>query len=167
MLQNTGLPDTLILNAGKGIHETLTEGDPDKWKSVLDLNIMGVLRCIRSFVPEMISQKQGKVIFMSSVAASKPYTYGAVYSASKAAVEMIAETLRLETLPHVAVTTINAGITDTGFFKSSQQSQEGALGIGMGSLSAQDIADDVWHIINKRAGALINKIITRPPEQAF
>ena len=114
MLQNTGLPGTLTLNAGKGIHETLTEGDPDKWKSVLDLNVMGVLRYIRSFVPEMISQKQGKVIFMSSVAASKPYTYGAVYSASKAAVEMIAETLRLETLPHVAVTTINAGITDIG-----------------------------------------------------
>ena len=83
------LPDILILSAGKGIHERLTEGDPEKWASVLNLNIMGVLRCIRAFVPPMQDRKKGNVVFMSSVAAKQAYSYGGIYGASKTAIEII------------------------------------------------------------------------------
>jgi NADP-dependent 3-hydroxy acid dehydrogenase YdfG len=165
--EKQALPDVLVLNAGTGIHEKLLEGDPEKWKNTIDLNVMGMLRCIRAFVPHMQEKKQGRVIFISSVAAFKPYEYGAVYSASKAALEMIAETLWLETQPYIAVTTINAGITNTGFFKNRLLKGQTVADLGMGSLLPQDIADDVWHVLSKREGAVINRIITRPAQQSF
>jgi NADP-dependent 3-hydroxy acid dehydrogenase YdfG len=161
------LPDVLVLNAGKGIHEQLAEGDPEKWLDVFQLNVMGVLRCIRAFIPPMKEKKKGHVVFISSVAAAKAYTYGGVYSASKAAVEMIAETLRLETLPHIKVTVVAAGVTDTGFFENQVSGHSSVEDIGMGSLSADDIAEDVVHAINKKRGADINKIIIRPTGQDF
>jgi len=48
----------LVLNAGKGNHELLAEGDPEKWQEVVNLNIMGTLRCIRAFVPQMLENKK-------------------------------------------------------------------------------------------------------------
>jgi NADP-dependent 3-hydroxy acid dehydrogenase YdfG len=167
MKDNTGLPDVMVLSAGKGIHEQLLEGDPEKWKEVLDLNVMGVLRCIRAFVPPMKDRGFGEVVFISSVAAVKPYAYGGIYGASKAAVEMIAETLRLETMPDVRVTVVAPGVVDTGFFENEISGSKSAESIGMGSLSAEDIAEDVWYAISKRKGTGINKIITRPAGQDF
>jgi len=167
MNSNTGLPDILVLNAGKGIHEQLLEGDPEKWLDVLNLNVMGVLRCIRAFVPAMKEKKRGHVVFISSIAAVNAYTYGGVYSASKAAIEMIAETLRLEVMPDVKVTVIAAGVTDTGFFENQISGNTTIEELGMGHLSAEDIADDVLYAISKRGGAAINKITTRPAAQEF
>ena len=165
MSNNTGLPDVLVLNAGKGIHEQLLEGDPEKWKDVIDLNVMGVLRCIRAFVPA-IKEKGGHVVIISSVSANKPYTYGGIYSASKAAIEIIAETLRLEAMPRVKVTVVAAGVTDTTFFTNQVSGSTSVEEIGMGSLPPEDIAEDVFYAISKKNG-VINKIITRPPGQDF
>jgi NADP-dependent 3-hydroxy acid dehydrogenase YdfG len=156
-------PDYLMLNAGKGIHEKLSEGDPEKWLDVLNLNVMGVLRCIRAFLPAMQFKKNGHIVFISSVSAAKPYPYGAVYAGSKAAVEAIAETLRLETQPEISVTVVAPGTTKTGFFKG-RQDEEAIL---QDSLLADDIAEDVWYAVNKRTGTSINKIITRPAGQDF
>jgi NADP-dependent 3-hydroxy acid dehydrogenase YdfG len=160
------LPEVLVLNAGKGIHEQLTEGDPEKWLDILQLNVMGVLRCIRAFVPPMTERKKGHVVFISSVAATKAYTYGGIYSASKAAVEMIAETLRIETLPDIKVTIIAAGVTDTGFFENQVSGHNSVESIGVGSLSAEDVAEDVLYAITKKGGS-INKIVSRPAGQDF
>ncbi|MBK6264973.1 SDR family oxidoreductase [Marivirga sp. S37H4] len=167
ILSEIGAPDLLIINAGKGIHEQLIEGDPEKWFAVLNLNIMGALRFIRAFVPPMYQNKSGKVVFISSVSAMKAYTYGSVYSASKAALDMIAETLRLETLPYIKVTTIAAGITDSDFFDNQLLGNTSIEEMGMGSLSCKDVAEDVWYAINKKGTASINRLVTRPSGQSF
>lgn len=164
---NIGTPDILVLNAGRGIHEKLTEGDPEKWFYIFNLNVMGALRLVRSFVPKMVERESGKVIFISSVSASNPYTYGGIYSASKAALETVAETLRLETSPHINVSIIAAGITETEFFEHQISGSNSVESIGMGSLACEDIADDVWYAINKNGEASINKIVTRPLGQTF
>lgn len=162
IITEIGCPDVIVLNAGQGIHELLTDGDPEKWQQVMDLNVMGVLRCIRSFVPLMQKNKKGNVVFVSSVAADKAYTYGGVYSATKAAIEAIAETLRLEVLPDIRVITIRAGATATSFFEKANHTSAYAE-----TLAAKDIADDIWYAINKPAGTVINTIITRPAKQEF
>ena len=161
----TQLPDILVLSAGKGIHERLTEGDPEKWGTVLDLNIMGVLRCVRAFVPPMQQNKKGNVVFISSVSAKRAYSYGGIYAASKAAIEIIADTLRIETAPDIAVTTIIAGVTDTDFFKDREDRE--SLFKNIGSLNANDIAEDVFYAINQPPGKSINAVITRPFGQEF
>jgi len=161
--QTVGTPTIVVINAGRGIHELLAEGDPEKWQQVVDLNIMGALRCIRSFVPLLLSNKKGDVVFISSVSSTKPYTYGAVYGATKAALDNIAETLRLETAPHLRVTVVRAGITDTDFFRKTGRGDD----IGNSALEAKDIAEDVWYAINKPKGTAINAIVTRPHGQEF
>lgn len=153
----------LVLNAGKGIHELLAEGDPEKWQDVVNLNIMGTLRCIRAFVPQMLENKKGDVVIISSVSSGKAYTYGGVYSASKAAIDMISETLRIETEPHIRVTTVKPGTAATSFFKNSGRKDYHPDE----SLSTENIAEDVWYAINKPQGTSINTIVTRPTGQLF
>jgi NADP-dependent 3-hydroxy acid dehydrogenase YdfG len=164
---NYGQPDYLILNAGQGIQEKLSEGDPEKWQKVIHTNLMGPLRFIRAFTPNMLARKEGSVVFISSVSANQPHPYGGVYSASKTAVEVIAETLRLETIPDLNVTVISPGIVDTAFFKNQISGDTSVEEMEMGAISPEEIAEDVWYALNKKKGTSINKIITRPTLQNF
>jgi len=166
VMENIGVPDILILNAGVGIKEKLYEGDPEKWQKVMDVNLMGALRCIRAFVPQMMERQSGNVVFISSVSSNQPHIYGGIYSASKTALDVVAETLRMETLPHLHITTISPGATDTNFFKNqiagaSDYSKEYAV------MDPEEIAEDVLYTINKKGTRGINKIITRPLAQQF
>lgn len=162
-----GIPHVLVLNAGRGIQEKLTEGDPEKWKEIIDLNLMGALRCIRAFVPEMLEQKNSHVLFVSSVAAGQPHEYGGIYSATKTALEVVAETLRLETLPDLKVSVISPGIANTGFFKNQVSGHSNVEELDMGYLEPEEIAEDVFYMVNRKSSSSINKIITRPLKQSF
>src|SRR5690606_36290458 len=53
VLSQYGVPDVLVSNAGQGIHEKIAEGDPEKWARIIDMNLMGSLRLLRSFLPDM------------------------------------------------------------------------------------------------------------------
>lgn len=165
--ETLGHPDILVINAGRGIKEKLTEGDPDKWQQIINTNIMGALRAIRAFLPHMVNQQKGHVIVISSVAAGKPHPYGGIYSATKSALEVIAETLRLETIPHINVTVISPGVTDTDFFTNQLAGSHSIEEVGMGAISPREIAEDVFYAISKKKGTSINKIITRPTAQSF
>lgn len=77
---------------------------------------MGNLRILRSFLPALISTGKAEVVFASSVAASHPYEYGGIYSATKAAIDMVAETLRIELKDSARVTVVAPGVVDTVFF---------------------------------------------------
>ena len=164
---NLGQPDILVLNAGQGIKEKLTEGDPEKWEHIINTNLMGALRCIRSFVPGMLDKEGGHVVFISSVSANKPHPYGGIYTASKTALEVVAETLRQETLPSVKVTVVSPGIVETGFFQNQLSGATSLEEIGMGSISAEEVAEDVWYALSKKNGSCINNITTRPILQIF
>jgi len=161
-----GIPNVLILNAGIGLKEKLTEGDPEKWQEVFEVNLMGTLRIIRAFTPQMLERKTGQIIFISSVSANQPHPYGGIYSASKTALNVIAETLRLECTPHLQITTICPGSVETEFFKNqlagaSEEDRE------LPKINPQQIADDVLYCIRQSANRTINKIITRPIGQLF
>lgn len=162
-----GHPDFLILNAGQGIREKLTEGDPEKWQTIIHTNLMGPLRCIRAFTPKMLEKKHGNVVFISSVSANQPHPYGGIYSATKTALEIVAETLRQETLPYLNVTVVSPGIVETDFFKNEISGGMSIEEMGMGALSPKAIAEDVWYALAKKEGASVNKIITRPVSQNF
>lgn len=164
--ETTGL-DVLVLNAGQGIQEKLTEGDPEKWQKILDLNLMAPLRCIRAFVPPMQEREKGDVVFVSSVAANQPHPYGGIYSASKSALETIAETLRLEAGPKLRVTLVNPGVTDTGFFKNQISGFTTVDSLEMGAMAPEEIAEDIWYALSKKGSTAINRIVSRPVHQEF
>ncbi|ALI98287.1 SDR family oxidoreductase [Rufibacter tibetensis] len=165
--QNYGKPDILVCCAGQGIQEKLTEGDPAKWQQVLDLNIMGTLRLIRAFTPGMLEQGSGDVVIISSVAAGQAFAYGGVYAASKSALNVIAETLRLETLPTIRVITIAPGVTDTNFFENTISGYNTVESIGYGALSAADVAETVLFALQQPRHVSLNHLTVRPTPQPF
>jgi NADP-dependent 3-hydroxy acid dehydrogenase YdfG len=168
MHQQELVPDLIVCNAGRGITERLAEGDPEKWHSIFNLNVMGHLRLIRSHLPQML-EKQGStdIVFISSVAARKPHAWGGIYAASKAALQSIAETLRLEVQPKVRVSTILPGVVDTPFFDHMLGGGQSVEEIGWGALKAEDIADAVQYIISRPPGVAINELTIRPAAQPF
>jgi len=135
-----GLPNVLISNAGQGIHEKITEGDPEKWARIIDINLMGALRFVRAFVGEMMQQGKGSIFFISSTAANQAYSYGGIYSASKAALNMVAKTLKLETEGKVRVSVISPGVVDSSFFENMVSGHHTVSDIGWGSISSEQVA---------------------------
>lgn len=162
------LPDVIISNAGRGISEKLAEGDPEKWQSILQLNVMGHLRIIRSYLPQMLTKDTSPdILFISSVAARKPHPWGGIYSASKAALQAIAETLRLEVQPKIRVSSILPGVVDTHFFENTIGGNQTVEEMGWGALQPEHIADAAMYIITRPEGVAINELSIRPVAQPF
>jgi NADP-dependent 3-hydroxy acid dehydrogenase YdfG len=167
VVETVGLPDILISNAGRGIHEKLTEGDPEKWAEVININLLASLRFIRAFVPGLVEKSTGDIIIISSVSAGRPYEYGGIYSASKSALEAIAETLRLELKDKARVTVISPGVVDSSFFENMESGQLSIDSIGYGSLNPQQVADAVMFALTRDRSQVINHITLRPIRQLF
>lgn len=165
--KNYGSPDILISNAGQGVHEKLAEGDPEKWKRVIDINLIGALRFLRAFLPDMLSQKKGDIIITSSTAGKQVYEYGGVYAASKAALNTVAKTLQLETAGILRVFLVSPGVVDTSFFKNMFSSNHGVEDIGLGSLSAEQVADIVLYLLNLPPSVAIPELTLVPPKQVL
>lgn len=168
-LQERGqIPDLIVCNAGRGIAEKLAEGDPEKWQAVFNLNVMGHLRIIRSYLPQMLEKESNSdILFISSVAARKPYSWGGIYASSKAALQTIAETLRLEVQPKIRVSTILPGVVDTPFFDNMIGEGQSIEEMGWGALQPSDIADAVFYIVSRPEGVAINELTIRPTAQPF
>lgn len=158
--------DTLVLCAGTGVHERLDAGDPARWAQVLEVNVLGALRLIRAFVPQLLQRPASDVLIIGSVAARQAYPYGGVYGASKAALEAIAETLRLEVLPACRVSVIAPGVTDTPFFERAGGGQSVA-GIGCGALQADEVAALALTVLAQPAGVAVSHLTVRPRAQTF
>jgi NADP-dependent 3-hydroxy acid dehydrogenase YdfG len=165
IISTIGVPDVLVCNAGKGIQETLYEGDPELWLEVFQNNVFGTLRILRAFLPEMKKRGSGDIVVVSSVSANKPYPGGAVYTASKAALDVIAETLRLEVQPEIRVTVIAPGVVDTDFFKNIIHGSQSVQSIGWGAIAPDDIAEVILSAISRPSSIALNNIVVRPAAQ--
>ena len=77
--------DILINNAGiTGPTTPLWEYDLEKWKKVIDINLMGTFNCCRAIVPNMIKNDYGRIVNVASVAGKDGNANASAYSAGKA-----------------------------------------------------------------------------------
>ena len=80
-----GRIDILINNAGiTGPTAPLWEYDLEKWKKVVDINLMGTFNCCRAIVPNMIKNDYGRIVNVASVAGKDGNANASAYSAGKA-----------------------------------------------------------------------------------
>lgn len=100
-----GRVDVILNNAGLMPHSPLERLKVDDWDRMIDVNIKGVLYGIAAVLPHMIRQRSGHIINVSSVAGHKVRPSSAVYAATKHAVRVISEGLRMEVKPHNIRTT--------------------------------------------------------------
>ncbi len=105
-VQAWGRIDVMLNNAGLMPHSPLERLKIDDWDRMLDVNVRGVLYGIAAALPHMIRRKAGHIITVSSVAGHKVRPGGVVYAATKHAVRVITEGLRMEVKPYNIRTTI-------------------------------------------------------------
>jgi NAD(P)-dependent dehydrogenase (short-subunit alcohol dehydrogenase family) len=90
------------------------EVEPDAWRRDLETGVLGAFHCSRAVLPEMIARGRGRIVNVSSGAATRPYPYGSGYAAGKAALLNFTETLAAETKEHgLAVFAITPGFVWT------------------------------------------------------
>jgi NAD(P)-dependent dehydrogenase (short-subunit alcohol dehydrogenase family) len=96
LIEKEGRVDVLINNAGVGITGPLEETPIDEVHGAFDTNYYGPLRVIQAVLPTMRARGAGRIINVTSIAAFMGLPYRGVYSASKAALQVTTEALRME-----------------------------------------------------------------------
>ncbi len=88
--------DIVINNAGVGITGALEEIPTEEIKNNFEINVFGPIEVIKTVLPHMRQQQSGLIINITSIAGYMGLPYRGVYSASKGALELITEALRME-----------------------------------------------------------------------
>ncbi len=88
--------DILIQCAGRGAIGPIEEFSPEDINEVLQLNVYGIQRVNRAVLPYMRKRGKGRIIIISSLAAEAGLPYNGIYSASKAALDIMVESLSME-----------------------------------------------------------------------
>jgi short-subunit dehydrogenase len=111
-----GRVDILINNAGIGLAAPIAELRREDLMHTLAINLLGPLMLTQAVLPHMRTQTQGQLIFVSSVVGLRALPYLGGYAATKAALDRLTESLRVELRGSgVAVTLVRPGTTSTGF----------------------------------------------------
>ncbi|UFH45582.1 SDR family oxidoreductase [Flavobacterium galactosidilyticum] len=96
IIATTGQLDIVINNAGVGITGPLEEIPLEEMKNNFDTNFFGPIEVMKAALPQMREQKSGLIINVTSIAGYMGLPYRGIYSASKGALELITEALRME-----------------------------------------------------------------------
>lgn len=163
--------DILINNAGNahGL-EPLDEGNISDWDAMIDSNVKGLLYVSQPIIKIMKKREKGHIVNISSVAARQTYANGVVYCASKRAVDVISEGMRIElTSFGIKVTNIQPGAVETDFsmvrFKGNEERAKKVY-TGYDPLIAEDVADAISYCINVPERVSIAELCLYPKAQA-
>ena len=163
--------DVLLNNAGLALGlEPADKTDLDDWEQMVDTNIKGLMYCTRKLLPKMRERKQGYILNIGSVAGNWPYPGGNVYGATKAFVKQFSLSLRADLLgSNIRVTNIEPGIAETEFslvrFKDNEEAA-GDVYQNTVALSAGDIANTVWWLVNTPEHMNVTTMEVMPTHQA-
>ncbi|MFN3783755.1 MAG: SDR family NAD(P)-dependent oxidoreductase [Spirosomataceae bacterium] len=163
--------DVLVNSAGNahGL-SAFHEGSLADWDAMIDGNVQGLLYVSRLLVPQMVERKTGHIINLSSVAGKQTYANGAVYCASKKAVEAISEGMRLDLTVHgIKVTNIAPGAVETAFSKvrfKGDEERAATVYAGYNALQAEDIADVIKYVLEVPDHVTIADLTVYPKAQS-
>ena len=114
--------DAAILCAGKSYTGLLTDMTDEEWKEVMDINLSGIFYICRSILPDMIRQKKGAVVTVSSIWGLHGASCEAAYSAAKAGVIGLTQALAKEVGPSgIRVNCVAPGVIDTRMMNEYSQ----------------------------------------------
>lgn len=163
--------DVLINNAGNAHGmDPIQSGNVDDWDAMMDINVKGLLYVSRAVLPGMEARKRGHVINIGSIAGKEVYPRGAVYCASKSAVDVITQGMRMDLNDAgIKVTVISPGMVDTEFslvrFKGDT-AKASTVYQGMQPLKGEDIAELIRYILLLPDHVVLTDVTVLPRAQA-
>jgi short-subunit dehydrogenase len=117
-LEAHGRVDVLVNDAGQGLHVPVVDLDPDDLRAVFDLNVVAALVALRAVAPSMLARGRGAIVNVSSATSLRVFPGLGGYAATKAALNVLSETARLELeAGGVKVSVVYPSVTATEFHR--------------------------------------------------
>ena len=160
-LERFGRIDFAVANAGVSDACTLADGDPERWRAVVETNVIGVAHTVRAVLPTMRDQGDGHLVLIASVSGREAYAGEPIYIASKWAVVGLGYALRKETVgTGVRATLIEPGLVDTPLARSHPFASAWMETID--PLRDEDVARAVAFVLTQPKHMAINELVLRP-----
>ncbi|MEO8125691.1 MAG: SDR family oxidoreductase [Bryobacteraceae bacterium] len=156
VLGEFGKLDILVNNAAANIRKPLIDLEVGDVEKVWNVSLWGVFHCSQLAARQMVRQRSGSIIMISSVHAFRPFPNSTAYNGAKAAVNHMALTWAAELAPHrVRVNIVEPGWTDTpgerAFFTEEQIREEGRK-LPLGRLGRpEEIATAVRFLVSEES----------------
>jgi clavulanate-9-aldehyde reducatase len=161
----------LVNNAGVMLLGPVEGADTDQWRTMVQVNCLGLLYCTHAALPVMREEGAGHIVNVSSVAGRVASLGSAVYNLTKWGVVGFSEGLRQEALhANVRITIIEPGFVETelqGHNEGSPIVMEamGKMREQIDPLQAPDIADAIVFALTRPQHVAINEVLIRPTKQ--
>jgi len=163
-VEQWGRIDFLLANAGIADQSRVVDGDPERWRAVVETNLLGVIYSCRAVLPTMLRQQSGHILIMSSLSGREPYVGEPVYVATKWGQVGFAHALRLELLETgIRVTIIEPGLVDTPLTRGSPKLRHTLDEIE--PLTAEDVARAAVYAFRQPENVVLSEIAIRPQRQ--
>lgn len=169
--QRTPRLDVLVNNAGGALGlDPVAEGKDADWETMLQTNVLGVLRMTRALLPLMLSCPGSLILNIGSIAGRTAYEGGAVYCAAKAGELQITRALRLELCgTGVRVATLDPGMAETEFSMVRFKGDAGRASKvyeGVEPLTAADVAEAMVWVATRPPHVCIDEMVIKCTDQA-
>ena len=164
--------DVLVNAAGLGYPGNLESGDVEKWREMLDVNVLALALCTQEAVRDMRARgDDGHVFQVSSMSGHRVPSYdSAMYSASKFAVTALLEAQRQELRAlgsRIRVTALSPGFVRTEFHNTYLGDQDAARAMyaKMEPLEAEDVAEMVLYVLGAPPRVAVHDVLMRSSTQ--
>lgn len=167
--EELGPVDILVSCAGVMYFTMMANVQTDEWERTVDVNCKGLLHCVSSTVPAMLSRGSGHIVAISSDAGRKVFPGLGVYSASKFFVEATLQALRVETAGSgLRVTSVQPGNVATdllGMSTDKEALKKYGEPSGAKVLDAEDVANSIIYALRQPEHVAMNEIMIEPRDE--
>jgi NADP-dependent 3-hydroxy acid dehydrogenase YdfG len=162
--------DVLVNNAGVMLLEPVETADTDDWRTMTEVNLLGLMNACHEAVPIMREQGEGHIVNVSSVAGRQASANASGYNATKFGVNGFTEALRQEvTQDGVRTTLIEPGVVDTELPEhipdDEIQEQVEEWAESMEPLTGEDVARSIRFVVTQPQHVSLNELVIRPTQQ--
>ena len=163
--------DVLVNNAGLALGvDKEYEGTEENYDTMRETNITALLMMTRLVVPGMVKRGKGHVINIGSVAGDAAYPGGSVYCATKAAVKVLSDGLRMDLVDTpLRVTNVKPGLVETNFSVTrfaGDKERADKVYQGIKPLTGEDIAEVVYFAASAPEHVQIAEVLVLATHQA-
>ena len=155
----------LVSNAGWGPNRRFLESSVDEQQRIIDVNFGGALNVCRVFLPDMVSNRHGRIVLVGSDAGRVGTPKEAVYAGTKAALVGFAKSLAVEIArDNVTINVVSPGSTDTEFIRSiltEDQLARRIKGNPLGRLATpDDVADAICFFLGDASSYITGQVLS-------